>query len=175
MVRVSERELFENLVNEKNLGAIVFLKKNGEEQIYKYHKGELVVVSKEDEAVVLLGSKQNIYGEPAKVESLEVVVRNMNKPIEEVIACWSSVLLYTFEVMRLYRAANKGTLKIGREGNLWRVTESNFRSCREIIRDDLPNMRDGLLNGVDLGKIRYFFRDEIMIRGISIPLFLYQN
>ncbi len=175
MVRISERELFETLVSEKNLGAVVFLKNNGKEQILKYHKGEIVTVSKEDGAVVLLGSKQIIYGEPAKVESLEVALRNMNKPIEEVIACWSSILLYTFEVMRLYRAANKGTLKIGKERGLWRVTEADFRSCRTIMREDLPNIREGLLNGVDFAKIRYFARDEFMSDAVVMPLFRYLN
>lgn len=153
MVRVSEQLLFTTMANDKDVGAIAFINQDGEERIVKFQKGEKVSVTEEEKAVVLLGNNEVIDGEPARVESLEVVRSVMKKPIEEVIPCWSGVLLYSFEVMRLYRAASNGMLNIGKELKMWRITEKKRQTCVPILMMDLPPMREGLLNGINIGAI----------------------
>lgn len=153
MVRLSEEMLFTTMANDKDVGAIAFINKDGEERIVKFQKGEEVTVTRDEEAVVLLGSSEKIEGEPARVESLEVVKSAMKKPIDLVIPCWSSVLLYSFEVMRLYCAASEGTLNIGKELKMWKVTEKKRQTCMPILMMDLPPMREGLLNGINMNSI----------------------
>lgn len=157
MVRVLEQTSFGWMIKEKEIGKIVFIDYQGEEQIIKFARGETIPFKPDvmKNAVVFLANGEELEGPVGRVESLDLV-RYILERVEdksEVFTKFNSTIVAIPEILRVYRDVIENRVtKVG-DNKFWKIINTPFeakgREHKAVTVHDLPPIRVALINGLN--------------------------
>lgn len=157
MVRILEQTSFGWMLMDTDIGKIVFIFNEGEEQVIKFSKGEEIPFEDDimKNAVVFLANDEEFDGPAGRVESLDLVRYILADSTEkrEIFTKWNANIFSIAEILRIYRDTleNKVT-KIG-DDNSWVLVNTPFEEesqrCRQVAIHDLPPLREALISGLN--------------------------
>lgn len=157
MVRILEQTSFGWMIRDTDIGKIVFINYEGEEQIIKFQKGEEIPFgdSVMKDAVVFLANSEEFTGRAGHVESLDLVryVLSDIRDSREVFTKRNSRVIAVPEILRIYRDVLESRVsKIG-DNNFWELADVSENPSnlpfKPVTVHDLPPLRSALLQGLD--------------------------
>ena len=157
MVRILEQTSFGWMIKDTEIGKIVFIHYEGEEQIIKFQKGERIPFDENimRDAVVFLANEEEFDGRAGRVESLDLVryILKDVKDSSEVFTKRNSRIIAVPEILRVYRDVLESRVsKIG-DNNFWELVNMSDseldKPMRPVTVHDLPPLRSALINGLD--------------------------
>lgn len=157
MVRILEQTSFGWMLMDTDIGKVVFVYENGEEQVIKFSKGEKIPF--EDEimrnAVVFLANDEEFDGLAGRVESLDLVRYILKDKVErrEIFTKWNANIFSIAEILRIYRDVLESKVtKIGDDKSWWLVNtpfKEKAVKCKQVTVYDLPPLREALISGLN--------------------------
>ncbi len=158
MVRILEQTSFGWMLMDTDIGKVVFIYENGEEQVIKFSKGEKIPFENEimKNAVVFLANDEEFDGPAGRVESLDLVryiLADSTTEKREIFTKWNAKLVSIAEILRLYRDVLESKVtKIG-DDKFWMLINTPFNEkaekCKRVTVHDLPPLREALISGLN--------------------------